>query len=41
MINISCRPLLADIIQADDVKELCKVLVLMSGETAKTFAGKL
>ncbi|KAH7682470.1 Lin-54 family protein [Dioscorea alata] len=32
------RPLLADIIQPDDVKELCKLLVVVSGEAAKRFA---
>ena len=33
------RPLLADIIQAEDVKELCKLLVVVSGEAAKALAG--
>ncbi|XP_030529983.1 protein tesmin/TSO1-like CXC 5 isoform X1 [Rhodamnia argentea] len=32
------RSLLADIIQPQDVKELCSVLVVLSGEVAKTFA---
>jgi hypothetical protein len=33
------RPLLADIIQEEDIKELCKLLVVISGEAAKTYAG--
>ncbi|GAV78426.1 CXC domain-containing protein [Cephalotus follicularis] len=32
------RSLLADIIQPQDLKELCSVLVVVSGEAAKTFA---
>ncbi|XP_058114188.1 protein tesmin/TSO1-like CXC 5 isoform X2 [Magnolia sinica] len=32
------RSLLADIIQAGDVKELCRLLVVVSGEAAKTLA---
>ena len=34
------RSLLADIIQKQDLKELCSVLVVLSGEAAKTLAGK-
>ncbi|KAJ0989248.1 hypothetical protein J5N97_007604 [Dioscorea zingiberensis] len=34
------RPLLADIVQLDDVKELCKLLVVVSGEAAKRFADR-
>lgn len=34
------RPLLADIVQADDVKELCRILVVLSGEAARIAAGK-
>ncbi|KAK1268900.1 Protein tesmin/TSO1-like CXC 5 [Acorus gramineus] len=37
--KLTYRSLLADIIQPEDVKELCSVLVVMSGEIAKTFAG--
>ncbi|KAE8688456.1 Protein tesmin/TSO1-like CXC 5 [Hibiscus syriacus] len=33
------RSLLADIIQKQDLKELCSVLVVLSGEAAKTLAG--
>jgi hypothetical protein len=33
------RPLLADIVQEEDIKELCKLLVVVSGEAAKTYAG--
>jgi hypothetical protein len=33
------RPLLADTVQAEDIKELCKLLVVVSGEAAKTYAG--
>lgn len=33
------RSLLADIIQSQDIKELCSVLVVLSGEAAKTLAG--
>lgn len=35
------RSLLADIIQPQDLKELCSVLVVVSEEAAQTFAGKL
>ncbi|KAL5976868.1 hypothetical protein ACLOJK_021203 [Asimina triloba] len=34
------RSLLADIVQPGDVMELCRLLVFVSGEAAKTFAGK-
>ncbi|KAF5742978.1 putative transcription factor [Tripterygium wilfordii] len=34
------RSLLADIIQPQDLRELCSVLVVVSGETAKTLSGK-
>jgi hypothetical protein len=33
------RPLLADIVQEEDIKELCKLLVVVSGEAAKAYAG--
>jgi hypothetical protein len=33
------RPLLADIVQPGDVKELCKLLVVVSGNAAKAYAG--
>jgi hypothetical protein len=33
------RPLLADIVQTEDIKELCKLLVVASGEAAKAYAG--
>jgi hypothetical protein len=33
------RPLLADIVQPDDIKELCKLLVVVSGEAAKAYTG--
>jgi hypothetical protein len=33
------RPLLADIIQTGDVKELCKLLVTVSGEATKAYTG--
>ncbi|MQL89042.1 hypothetical protein Taro_021608 [Colocasia esculenta] len=39
--KLTYRPLLADIIQAEDVKELCKLLVVVSGEAAKAFAEKM
>uniref|UniRef100_A0A1D1XMS3 Protein lin-54 n=2 Tax=Anthurium amnicola TaxID=1678845 RepID=A0A1D1XMS3_9ARAE len=38
--KLTYRPLLADIIQPEDVKELCKLLVVVSGEAAKAFAEK-
>uniref|UniRef100_A0A804ND26 CRC domain-containing protein n=1 Tax=Zea mays TaxID=4577 RepID=A0A804ND26_MAIZE len=34
------KPLLADTVQAEDIKELCKLLVVVSGEAAKTYAGQ-
>ncbi|XP_077228856.1 protein tesmin/TSO1-like CXC 5 [Tasmannia lanceolata] len=34
------RSLLADIVQPEHVKDLCKLLVVVSGEAAKTFAEK-
>ncbi|XP_058074317.1 protein tesmin/TSO1-like CXC 5 [Magnolia sinica] len=36
--KITYRSLLADIVQPDDVKELCRLLVVVSGEAAKTLA---
>ena len=33
------RPLLADIVQEQDIKQLCKLLVVVSGEAAKAYAG--
>ncbi|KAG0465586.1 hypothetical protein HPP92_019750 [Vanilla planifolia] len=38
--KIAYRPLLADIVQADDVKELCRILVVLSGEAARIAADK-
>ncbi|KAL6614475.1 hypothetical protein ACP70R_036745 [Stipagrostis hirtigluma subsp. patula] len=38
--KVTYRPLLADIVQAEDVKELCKLLVVVSGEAAKAYAGR-
>ncbi|CAN1148310.1 Protein tesmin/TSO1-like CXC 5 [Linum perenne] len=35
------RSLLADIIQPQDIKELCSVLVVLAGEAAKTLAGMM
>ncbi|KAF3783962.1 tesmin/TSO1-like CXC 5 protein [Nymphaea thermarum] len=32
--------LLADVVQPEDVKEFCKLLVVVSGEAAKTFTGR-
>ncbi|KAJ6381832.1 hypothetical protein OIU77_030486 [Salix suchowensis] len=37
--KITYRSLLADIIQSQDLKELCSVLVVLSGEVAKTLSG--
>lgn len=37
---VSLRPLLADIVQTEDIKELCKLLVVVSGEAAKAYAGR-
>ncbi|KAH7658302.1 Lin-54 family protein [Dioscorea alata] len=34
------RPLLADIVQPEDVKELCKLLVVVSAEAAKPFSDR-
>ncbi|KAG1346720.1 putative protein tesmin/TSO1-like CXC 5 [Cocos nucifera] len=36
--KVSYRSLLADVVQPEDVKRLCKILVAVSGEAAKTFA---
>jgi hypothetical protein len=33
------RPLLADTVQAEGIKELCKLLVVVSREAAKAYAG--
>uniref|UniRef100_A0A0E0N2S1 CRC domain-containing protein n=1 Tax=Oryza rufipogon TaxID=4529 RepID=A0A0E0N2S1_ORYRU len=38
--KVTYRPLLADIVQPGDVKELCKLLVVVSGNAAKAYAGK-
>ncbi|XP_072966518.1 protein tesmin/TSO1-like CXC 5 [Typha angustifolia] len=38
--RVTYRPLLADVIQTEDVKELCKILVTISGEVAKAFSGR-
>ncbi|KXG33425.1 hypothetical protein SORBI_3003G303800 [Sorghum bicolor] len=38
--KVTYRPLLADIVQEEDIKELCKLLVVVSGEAAKTYAGR-
>ncbi|KAL0919962.1 hypothetical protein M5K25_009054 [Dendrobium thyrsiflorum] len=35
-LKITYRPLLADIVHTEDVKELCRILVVVSGEAAKT-----
>jgi hypothetical protein len=37
--KVTYRPLLADIVQPGDVKELCKLLVVVSGNAAKAYAG--
>ncbi|KAB5552628.1 hypothetical protein DKX38_009939 [Salix brachista] len=37
--KITYRSLLADIIQSQDLQELCSVLVVLSGEVAKTLSG--
>lgn len=33
------RPLLADIVQTEDVKELCKILIVFSREIANVVSG--
>ncbi|KAL6845527.1 hypothetical protein ACP4OV_025022 [Aristida adscensionis] len=38
--KVTYRPLLADIVQTEDVKELCKLLVVVSGEATKAYAGR-
>ncbi|KAJ3695730.1 hypothetical protein LUZ60_001107 [Juncus effusus] len=38
--KVAYRPLLADIVQHEDVKELCKLLVVVSGEASKNFADR-
>ncbi|XP_020584776.1 protein tesmin/TSO1-like CXC 5, partial [Phalaenopsis equestris] len=38
--KINYRPLLADIVHTEDVKELCRILVLVSRQAAKTAADK-
>ncbi|XP_078151430.1 protein tesmin/TSO1-like CXC 5 isoform X2 [Carex rostrata] len=38
--KVTYRPLLADIIQTEDVKELCKLLVVVSAESAKALASR-
>jgi len=37
--KVTYRPLLADIVQEQDIKQLCKLLVVVSGEAAKAYAG--
>ncbi|CAN6441635.1 unnamed protein product [Victoria cruziana] len=39
--KLSFRSLLADVVQPEDVKELCKLLVVVSAEAAKAFRGTL
>ena len=36
--KVAYRSLLADVVQLDDVKELCKLLVIVFGEATKTCA---
>ncbi|KAJ1285502.1 hypothetical protein BS78_03G284100 [Paspalum vaginatum] len=38
--KVTYRPLLADIVQTEDIKELCKLLVVVSGEAAKAYDGR-
>ncbi|CAL4973934.1 unnamed protein product [Urochloa decumbens] len=38
--KVTYRPLLADIVQTEDIKELCKLLVVVSGEAAKAYADR-
>ncbi|KAG8055339.1 hypothetical protein GUJ93_ZPchr0001g29612 [Zizania palustris] len=38
--KVTYRPLLADIVQPEDVKDLCKLLVVVSGKAAKAYTGK-
>ncbi|KAG0461212.1 hypothetical protein HPP92_021509 [Vanilla planifolia] len=38
--KLTYRPILADIVQTDDVKELCRILVVLSGEAARIAADK-
>ncbi|MQM04144.1 hypothetical protein Taro_036937 [Colocasia esculenta] len=38
--KVTYRSLLADVIQSEDVKELCKLLVVVSGEASKTLIEK-
>ncbi|KAM0896054.1 hypothetical protein ACQ4PT_023431 [Festuca glaucescens] len=38
--KVTYRPLLADIIQPGDVKELCKLLVTVSGQATKAYTGR-
>jgi len=38
--KVTYRPLLADIVQEQDIKQLCKLLVVVSGEAAKAYAGR-
>jgi len=37
--KVTYRPLLADIVKEADIKDLCKLLVGVSGEAAKAYAG--
>ncbi|PKA61218.1 Protein tesmin/TSO1-like CXC 5 [Apostasia shenzhenica] len=39
-LKVTYRPLLADIVHSEDVKELCRILVVVSGEAAKTASDK-
>ncbi|XP_072989645.1 protein tesmin/TSO1-like CXC 5 [Typha latifolia] len=38
--KVTYRPLLADIVQPEDVKELCKLLVVVSGEAGKALSDR-
>jgi len=38
--KVTYRPLLADIVKEADIKDLCKLLVGVSGEAAKAYAGR-
>ncbi|KAL5222241.1 hypothetical protein ABZP36_026954 [Zizania latifolia] len=38
--KVTYRPLLADIVHPEDVKDVCKLLVVVSGKAAKAYTGK-
>ncbi|GJM93059.1 hypothetical protein PR202_ga09581 [Eleusine coracana subsp. coracana] len=38
--KVTYRPLLADIIQPNNIRDLCKILVVVSGKAAKAYAGR-